>query len=85
MLGASCRVVNPLPMPCLTDRRSRSVRDALTVTLSSLSPTRRQVLLLTALGGLAPADIAPLLGMSIEAVAGVLESATNDVVGRLVA
>ena len=85
MLGASCRVVADLPPPSFIDRHGRRVRDALALTLSSLSPKSRQVLALAAMGGLAPIDIAPVVGMSVDAVAIMLGDATNEVVNRLVA
>jgi DNA-directed RNA polymerase specialized sigma24 family protein len=61
------------------------VRDALVVTMASLSPRRREVLAMAAMGGLAPIAIAQALGIPLDFVDVVLEDAVTQVVSRLVA
>jgi DNA-directed RNA polymerase specialized sigma24 family protein len=60
------------------------LRRALVETLATASPRHRQVLALSALGGLGPPAIARALGMSLEAVTIVLQDGMNEVVTRLV-
>jgi DNA-directed RNA polymerase specialized sigma24 family protein len=74
--GATSRTID------LTDGDDRLLHAALIETLASASPRRREVLALAAMGGLAPAAIASVLGLPVDKVAVQLFEGVNEVVSR---
>ena len=78
--GAVCR--NSSATIDLTDGEDRLLRAALVETLASASPHRREVLALAAMGGLAPAAIAAVLGLPLDSVAIQLHEGMNEVMTR---
>lgn len=85
VLGRMCRRRDELPAPRLAQGSDRAVRDALIGTLADLAPGRRHVLVLAAMGGLGPAAIANVMGLSVDVVGTLLQDAVDQVVSRLVA
>jgi DNA-directed RNA polymerase specialized sigma24 family protein len=89
VLGAACRGRMRPAGPGRPGGRSDSEADllltALVGTLASLSPRRRQVLALAAMGGLTAPAIAAAMGLSVEDVGVLLLDAVNEVVNRLAA
>lgn len=79
--NAACRDARHCTID-LTDGDEGQLRTALVETLASASPRRRQVLALAAMGGLPPAAIAAVLGLSVDLVATQLCEGVNEVVSR---
>lgn len=74
--GATSRTID------LTGGDDRLLHAALIETLASATPRRRQVLALAAMGGLAPAAIASVLGLPVDKVSAQLYEGVNEVVSR---
>jgi DNA-directed RNA polymerase specialized sigma24 family protein len=83
--GLCRRRRNVLPAPDLPRRSEHAVHLALVGTLADLTPRRRQVLVLAALGGLGPVAIARIVGLPVDVVGCLLRDAVDEVVNRLVA
>ncbi|HEV7888015.1 MAG TPA: sigma factor-like helix-turn-helix DNA-binding protein, partial [Acidimicrobiales bacterium] len=83
VLGASCRsTAADLPTAAATGE-DRLVNKALIAALAAMSPPDRQVLALSALGGLSPAAIASILGVPVHHVGLVLRDGMAEVRSHL--